>query len=205
MDMPGAHTSPVQGGPVGLSPMGTPKISPNGVTGSKPPAAPNPLNPIPSMGATAASGAGSGYGPSGATMNPSGATSGSSLNTKLSGLKKAEVISLLYKYGMRIKKAECDCDCCKSGDCDCSKGTKGKKVVVTADKGVPDKVKKQVSKSLDKNVEGYKAAELLVKLARAAGTKGLKCLVKKGDSVRDAGRKLAGVIKLRRAFKRLGL
>lgn len=141
----------VRGGPIGLSPVGTPKIAPNG---PKPgvPAKPAPV-------------------PSAAPMLPSS-------RTKLSSMKRAVVLSLLYKHGLGIDKES---------------GAKRSAAVMS-----------KADRAATPYVPVTKEGRLLLKLASMAGTEGVTSMVKRGDSAKTAARKIAAVIKLKRAFKRLG-
>jgi hypothetical protein len=74
---------------------------------------------------------------------------------KSGSLKRAEILSMLYKHGVGIvKDSGCSKKKKKSKKAELLK--RAKKVLVTASKKVPNKTKKQVAKALDKNVPGFK-------------------------------------------------
>ena len=157
-----ATTQP-EGGAVGLSPAKQPPLAPNKIT-ALPATVPNPA-------ASQANGSEGNDAWSAAPITALGSTGSGSAQTKLSGMKRAEVLSLLYKHGVGLDKRG----------------------------GATMQAKRRVVNTTTK--EG----QLLVKLASMAGPSGVKRLVKKGDSPRVAMRKVAAVIKLRAAFKQMGL
>jgi hypothetical protein len=77
---------------------------------------------------------------------------------KSGALKRAEILSLLFKHGVGISK---DAGCAKHKKKKKSKKAellkRAKKVLVTASKKVPEKTKEQVAKALDKSMPNFKS------------------------------------------------
>lgn len=176
----------VRGGPIGLSPVGTPKIAPNGRSAGVP-AKPAPIpvpSPPPNPAKTVTSAAEGNASNSPAPVSQSGATAPSNSRIKMSWMKRAMALSLMYRHGIRIDKGS---DPVSSG-----KGPFTKRSA------------RRMPHTKQAYVPGTKEGQLLIKLASMAGAEGVTTLVKKGDSAKTAARKIAAVIKLKRAFKRIG-
>jgi hypothetical protein len=167
----------MQGGAVGLSPVKPPPIAPGGPTM-------NPLNPQPAAGEWTEPAPMAPPQPTGSVPMPKPAPKPKEYQPPKTGsLKRAEILSILYKHGVGImkdgacssahgkkkKKKTKKAELCERFSLLLKKGSgpavskrtellkRAKKVLVTASGKVPDKTKKQVSKALDKNMPGFKA------------------------------------------------